>query len=413
MHGLSDTIFYCIMFFSVYVQIFFLFTFFENKKKILGKLSPQTSLGSATPSITVIVPCFNEERSVGKTLTSLLALEHPKDKFEVIVVDDGSRDKTWEIVQAYKDHPQVRIYRKENGGKFTALNYALERTTTEFFSCLDADSTVDPDALTKMMRYFQDTETMAVIPVAVVATPTTFVQRAQKVEYYMSAFYKKIFSLIGGLYVTPGTLPIYRKEVVDKIGGFRHGHNGEDAEMAFRMQEHHMKIVQCHEVVVYTIPPATVRVLYRQRVRWVSCFLGNAIDYRKMIFSRKYGNFGLFTIPSAVIPMFAFLFIFSRAVYNFFDYTIQKIIKFNTVGFELGVPHFDPFFLSFNSLMLVIILCYIMLMTCLAIGMRMVDGRVSFSFDIVYYFIVYILVSPFWLLNSLYNVSTSRQTSWR
>ncbi len=411
MHGLSDTIFYSIMFFSVYVQIFFLFTFFENKKKILGR--PPVSRGTAFPSVTIIVPCFNEQRSIEKTMTSLLSLDYPKDKLEILVVDDGSTDKTWEIIQTYKNTPQVRIFHKENGGKFTALNYALERTTTEFFSCMDADSTVDSDALIKMMRYFEDAETMAVIPVAVVVTPTTFIQRAQKIEYYMSAFYKKIFSIIGGLYVTPGTLPIYRKAVVDRIGGFRHGHNGEDAEMAFRMQEHHMKIVQCHEVVVHTIPPATTKVLYKQRVRWVSAYLGNVVDYRKMIFSRKYGNFGMFTLPSAIIPMFAFLFIFSRGIYNFLDFLIQKFIKFRTVGFEVAAPHFDPFFFSANSILIIIALCYVMLLASMAIGMRMVDGKVKFSFDIVYYFAVYVLLQPFWLLNSFYNISTSRQTTWR
>lgn len=414
MHGISDQIFYGIMFFSVYVQIFFLFTFFENRKKILSKNPLGVATTTYTPSITIIVPCYNEERSIGKTMNSLLALDYPKDKLEIMVVDDGSKDKTWEIVQAYKDHPQVKLFTKPNGGKFTALNFALERINSEFFGCLDADSTVDPDALTKMMRYFEvDKETMAVIPVAVVSTPNTLVQKGQKIEYYLSAFYKKIFSVIGGLYVTPGTLPIYRKLVTDKIGGFKHGHNGEDAEIAFRMQANHMKIVQCHEVVVYTIPPATAKVLYKQRVRWVTSFLANTIDYRKLIFRKKYGNFGMFSLPSAVIPMFAFIFIYSRGAYNLFDYLVQKVVKFKTVGFDLAAPSFDPFFLSSSSFFMIVVLCYVMILACLAIGMKMVDGKVRFTWEIFCYFAIYLLLSPFWMINSIYNATLSRQTTWR
>jgi hyaluronan synthase len=98
MQGISDYIFYGIMFFSVYVQIFFLFTFFENRKKILSKNPLGVATTTYTPSITIIVPCYNEERSIAKTMNSLLALDYPKDKLEIMVVDDGSKDKTWEIV---------------------------------------------------------------------------------------------------------------------------------------------------------------------------------------------------------------------------------------------------------------------------------------------------------------------------
>lgn len=93
------------------------------------------------------------------------------------------------------------------------------------------------------------------------------------------------------------TLPIYRKEVFEKLGGFRHGHNGEDMEMAFRMQTLHMKIAQVHDAVVYTIPPATIKTLYKQRTRWISSYLNNLIDYKHMIFNIKYKHFAFFTIP--------------------------------------------------------------------------------------------------------------------
>src|SRR3989344_7398378 len=254
----STIAFYVFSFLSVYVQVFFIYTFFENRKKILKKDDEKAIELTSEPSITVIVPCWNEEKAIVKTIESLLNLDYPKDKLKIFIIDDGSSDKTWEIIQIFKDIPNIRLFHKKNGGKYTALNLGLENLSTEFFSCLDADSTVEPKALKKMLPYFHNQEVMAVIPSALVTKPETMVQRAQKAEYNMAVFFKKVFSLIGGLHVTPGTLPIYRKQVTDLIGGFRHGHNGEDMEMAFRMQNNYLKIVQCHEAIVHTIPPATI-----------------------------------------------------------------------------------------------------------------------------------------------------------
>src|SRR3989338_2944200 len=284
-------VFYMLIFFSVYIQIFFLVTFFENRKKILKKADPDFELTSY-PSVSVVIPCCNEENSIEKTVNSLLNLDYPKDKLKFIVVDDGSKDKTWEIVQQFKDIPNIKLMHQENRGKYTALNLGLEHSDTEFFSCLDADSSVDPKALKKIMRYFcEESDIMAVIPSALVTTPTNIIQKAQDAEYDMSVFFRKIFSLIGGLHVTPGTLSVYRKKVFEMIGVFRYGHSGEDMEMTFRMQKNHLKIVQCCEAVVYTIPPNSIKTLYKQRVRWLSSFLKNIIDYRSMLFQHKYGNF--------------------------------------------------------------------------------------------------------------------------
>src|SRR3989344_5890539 len=123
MVSISDIIFYILIFLSVYVQVFFLFTFLENRKKIIirkGKIS----LGSY-PGVTIVVPSFNEENTVLKTVNSLLETNYPKDKLEIFLVDDGSTDKTWEVIQKFENYPNVKIFRKENGGKYTALNLGL------------------------------------------------------------------------------------------------------------------------------------------------------------------------------------------------------------------------------------------------------------------------------------------------
>ncbi len=405
-------LFYCVMFCSVFVQVYFLITFFEHRKKILKPHGRFPEL-SDYPGLTVIVPCYNEERSIGKTLDSLLVVDYPKDKLSVIVVDDGSTDSTWEKVQAYKDVPQIMLIHKENGGKFTALNLALGHVKTPYFSCLDADSTVESDVLKKIMPYFHDKETMAVIPSAIITRPESIVEHAQKAEYNMSVFFKKVFSLIGGLHVTPGTLPVYRKEVVDKIGGFRYGHNGEDMEMAFRMQKNQMKIVQCHEARVYTIPPKTVKVLYKQRVRWISAYLGNLVEYRSMLFRPKYGNFAWFTLPSSFISIIAVLVVFFLGTVNIVRFIINRVVEWNTVGYSMGSLKIDFSNWTITSFMAIIALSYILVIICLYIGNLLSEGKARFSPNIFSYVLLYSVIAPLWLMQAVFNTIFSRKTSWR
>ena len=108
-----NVIFYILIFLSVYVQVFFFVTFLENRKKILKKENSDFELKSY-PSVSVVVPCFNEEKSIEKTVHSLLDLDYPKEKLKIIIIDDGSKYKTWEIVQKFNDVPNVKLIHKEN-----------------------------------------------------------------------------------------------------------------------------------------------------------------------------------------------------------------------------------------------------------------------------------------------------------
>src|SRR5665648_458871 len=133
-------IFYVFCFISVYVQIFFLVTFFEKRRHIVH--NPDNLDLLSYPTVTVAVPCYNEEETIDKTVKSLLSLDYPKDKIKIFVIDDGSIDNTWDVIQKFKDNPSIVLLKKENGGKHTAINLALEKTNSEFFGCLDSDSLV-------------------------------------------------------------------------------------------------------------------------------------------------------------------------------------------------------------------------------------------------------------------------------
>ena len=156
---------YIVMFFAVYVQVFFLIIFFEKRKQLRDAHNAPLPELDSFPTVAVIVPAWNEGTTVHGTVESLLALDYPKDKLEVILVDDGSTDDTWQEMLRYKDHPRVKIFQKENGGKHTAVNFGIDHTDADFISCLDADSFVAPDALKRIIAVFQKKpEVMAVAP---------------------------------------------------------------------------------------------------------------------------------------------------------------------------------------------------------------------------------------------------------
>jgi len=414
MVSISDIIFYVLIFLSVYVQVFFLFTFLENRKKIIirkGKIS----LGSY-PGVTIVVPSFNEENTVLKTVNSLLETNYPKDKLEIFLVDDGSTDKTWEVIQKFENYPNVKIFRKENGGKYTALNLGLANSQSEFFGGLDADSFADPEAIVRIMSYFEkDPNIMAVAPAVIVHSSEKIIQSAQKAEYHMGLYLKKMLCFLGAINVTPGPLTIFRRKVFDDLGPYRHGHNTEDMEIAYRMQKHHYKIEHCNDAYVHTNTPPSVKRLYKQRLRWIYGFINNTIDYRNIIFKKRYGNFSLFTLPMGVISIFSVSYLFGRIVYNIGDFIYSKVLLFRTVGWNLAGSgfHFDTFFINIRSFALLIILIYLLVIFAMIFGKRMAEGKWGVSLGMLYFFPVFSFIAPFWLMKAVYNTIIKRKPAWR
>lgn len=414
MASFFDTIFYILIFLSVYAQVFFFVTFLENRKKIVIR-EKEIKLKSY-PSVTIVVPCWNEEKTVRKTVLSLQKLNYPKDKLKIFLINDGSTDNTQEVVNEFSDYPNIKVFHKENGGKFTALNLGLEKSDTEFFGCLDADSFVHKEALVRIMSYFENDPTaMAVAPAVVVNESKNFVQSAQRAEYNMGLFFKKMLGFLGAINVTPGPLTIFRKKVFNDLGPYRHGHNTEDMEIAYRMQKNNYKIEHCNDAFVYTNTPGTLRKLYKQRLRWIYGFINNTIDYRAVLFRKKYGNFGLFTLPMGVISIFAVSFLFGRIIYSVFNFIHIKILEFNTVGLNINLnkPNFDPFFINTESSLFLMIMVYSLIIFALLFGRKMAKEKKILSWDTVLFFPVFGLMAPFWFLRALFNTIISRKPSWR
>jgi cellulose synthase/poly-beta-1,6-N-acetylglucosamine synthase-like glycosyltransferase len=414
MESVYTGIFYVFSFISVYVQIFFLMTFLEKKRHIVHH--PDILELKNYPTVTIAVPCYNEEGTIDKTVKSLLSLDYPKDKIKIFLIDDGSKDNTWNIIKSFANDINIFAYKKENGGKHTALNLALEKSTAEFFGCLDSDSLVHPQALKRILSYFEnDPNTMAVAPSIIVYNPKNILQYAQNIEYDMSIYTKKMLGFMGGIHVTPGPFSIFRKRVFDELGPYHKAHNTEDQEIALRMQENGYKIDHCPDAYVYTNTPDSVAKLYRQRLRWIYGFIKNLIDYRRLLFKKEYGTVALFTLPSGLVSIIGVIFLFANIIGNIIRFIYQKVIQIQTIGFSHFFDFhykFDWFFVSTKAVLFLSVILYILVIISVMIGRKMAEGKSGFSFAIFYFIIIYSVIAPFWMLRAIYNAIISKESSW-
>jgi cellulose synthase/poly-beta-1,6-N-acetylglucosamine synthase-like glycosyltransferase len=417
MHSISHAVANIALFAVVYVEVFFLVTFLEKRKTMKFRVGPFDL--KSFPTVTVVVPCLNEQNTIAGTAQSLLDLDYPKDKIKIILVDDGSTDDTWKIMQGFKNEPNVELihHEKNGGGKHVPLNAGLARADGEFFACLDADSYVKPDTLTRLLSYFEEhPQCMAVAPSVVTIEPNKFVERAQNAEYMISVYLKKMAGFMGGIHVLPGPFSLFRKRVFEEIGAYSHGHGTEDMEIAFRMQKNHYSIDHCPDAVVYTKTPDTIKKLYKQRTRWVYGFIQLAIEYRRMLFRKKYGNFAIFTLPAGIISIVAAVYLFLYLFYNIFSYIIHKIYEWSVVGLSSEVfSNFsiDWFYINTESILFLTVILYILLLFAMIIGRRLSAGKTGSSFNIILYFIIYSLVAPFWVMKAFLNTTLMKKTKWR
>ncbi len=412
MDNFREILFYSFSFVSLYVQVFFLYVFLQKRKDLLVR-TEKIELPDY-PGVTVTVPAYNESHNIEKTVDSLLKLDYPQDKLFINIVDDGSTDDTWQVMQQYKDHPQIKLFTKSNGGKYTANNLGLENSHTQFVGCLDSDSMVHPESLKRIMTYFFSPDVMAVAPTIVTHNPKTLVQRAQSVEYDFSIFVKKMLSFVDAIHVTPGPFSIFRKTVFDQIGPYRHAHNTEDQEIALRMKENHMRIEHAPDAFVYTIGPHDVRGLYRQRLRWIYGFIKNVFDYRHLVFRKQYGNIGFITLPSGIVSVLSVIFLFFFTIYNIVSFLYKKVLTISANGsvFGTGEVVLDWFYVPTSAILFITILVYLAVFNSLFIGQKIKQGKIKWSFNIILFFFIYSIVAPFWLMKAIYNALKGYQASW-
>ncbi|MEK7786174.1 MAG: glycosyltransferase family 2 protein, partial [Chloroflexota bacterium] len=175
------------------------------------------------------------------------------------------------------------------------------------------------------------------------------------------------------------------------------------------------KIKHCNDAYIYTNTPGTAKKLYKQRLRWIYGFINNTIDYRSVLFKKKYGNFAVFTLPMGVISILSASYLFGSIVYNFGDFLYSKIIQFKTVGFHFTAKifYFDAFFINTQSFIFLIFSVYFLVIFAMILGRRMTEGKWGLSLGMLYFFSIFTILAPFWLMKAVYNTILQRKPAWR
>ena len=351
-----------ILFFTLWLTIIWISFLYADE--------PKKSKLKHYPKISVAIPAYNEEKTIKKTVNSLINSDYPRDKIELIIVNDGSKDNTAKVAkEIIKKNPKFNIIliNKANGGKSSAVNAALDKATGEFFSVVDADSRVAPDGIKQILPYFYDEEVGAVISRVRVDVPKKTLERIQFFEYIMSNMIRKLMALLGTLHITPGVLSTYKTKVLRKVGGFTKDRNNltEDMEIAMRLKYHGYKIEMQTKSLTHTLVPKDLKSLWRQRIRWARGYIYNMWLYKSMIFSRKHGVFGLFQMPINVLVVAVLMINISIIAYSFLDRIIEFTIRSATIkGYFwtiLEFPTLKEIFLAQNlRIMIPIILATVL-----------------------------------------------------
>ena len=404
---------YPFLFIALFFESFVLVTLLSKPARSARGRSHSTKI----PSIAVIVPCWNEVLTVADTASSLLMLDYPADKLEIILVDDGSTDATREEMSRFAEHPQVRIIHKENGGKHTALNAGIAVTDAELVGCLDADSFAEPDALREIVSCFDNPRVAAATAAMSVHKPKNILQHMQNAEYAFGITLRHAFASVGGIYVTPGPFSFYRRDVLNELGGFRYGHQTEDMEMALRIRRAGYEIENAPRARVYTNTPATITSLIKQRTRWISGFLRNVLgEYRCLIGSRRHEALGALVLPIALLSIASGILLFMLMLFLFARNAIAAIEVRSGIPLSYSLlPHgaIDWFYLPANFYLLIAVVVLLASLALITIGKRISKATGNIALGLVSYTLLYGLIVPFWLIRATSDVALGKRRGWR
>ncbi len=401
---------YALLFLCLYFEVFLLVSFLEGSSR--AKHGPITKKNpSYQPKVAIVVPCYNEAKTIGGTLRSLQALHYPADKLEIIVVDDGSTDDTYTIARQFES-ASIRVFHKGNGGKHSAMNFALERTDAELIGCLDADSIVDKNALREIAPIFENEKIAAVTPGIHVHKPETLLQHIQNVEYQLSLFNRFVFAALGSVFITPGPFSIFRAKVVRELGGWRYAHSTEDMEMALRIQSAGHLIANAPRAVVHTNTPRTLKALFRQRVRWTYGWLRNAADYRSMLGNRAFGNLGMIILPWAMLSIGAGIYFFARIVYYSVKFGFDETTRLQIMGLH---PHFgvNTFYINTSAVWLLVLIAVGLIFALICIGSQIGTGSRRPPSATPLFLLFYSFLTPMWLITAVVRAVFKTGVQWR
>jgi cellulose synthase/poly-beta-1,6-N-acetylglucosamine synthase-like glycosyltransferase len=252
-------------------------------------------LMESSPSISVIIPAHNEEKTIAACIESVLENKYPWK--HIVVVDDGSTDNTYRIASRYKDRITL-LARSKSSMKAYALNYGLQAAKGEIVVTVDADTVIAWDFLSIVASYFSNPTIVAASGnLRVSNSNSNFLTRLQALEYIIAFdIGRRLQSFFNTLLIIPGAVGVVRRSILESLGGYD-PLIGEDFDVTLKVHKVKGRVVFMPEAYAWTEVPETWRSWMRQRIRWHRSQIRMLIRHRNIFFRRRFGTPGLLGAP--------------------------------------------------------------------------------------------------------------------
>lgn len=396
-------IYLSLMFISLYMFSFFVILTIKNKNRLFESPLPKKDY-----LISILVPAYNEEDSIQDTIDHVMSLNYPKDKLEVIAINDGSKDKTYKILCELKNkYPILKILNKENSGKADSLNQGINMSKGELIAVVDSDSFPSKDSLMKLTGFFNEDKIAAVTSFVTVRNKDeNFFAKIQSIEYMILGWARKLLDFVDSVYVTNGPLSLYRKKYLIEVKGFDLKTVTEDIDVTWNLLAHGYKTAMCLDARVSTVVPSKFKSWYRQRTRWGLGGLQAIFKYKSMFF--KKGMFGAFILPfvsfSIIISLIAFVF----SLYLIFKGVILRSEVFaKSLISNVSVFHFQDVNLSPSVLFFYLIILFSSSITYYSyiLYKTRYDEKLSTKrfFNLIFYILFYLSIYSVVWFSSIYR----------
>jgi biofilm PGA synthesis N-glycosyltransferase PgaC len=220
------------------------------------------------PLVTILVPCYNEELGIESAILSLLKIDYPNK--EILILDDGSRDRTLEIAKKFERNECVRVIYKQNSGKALTLNRGIQEALGDYVLCMDADSVLSTNVLKKAISYFESDKKLGAVAGSVqVGNTKSLLASYQKLEYIIGLnFVKAAQSYLNIVNIVPGPIGVFKRDALLEVGLYHHDTFAEDADLSVRLLMAGYHINYCPEMLATTEVPEKLDQLIIQRYRW-------------------------------------------------------------------------------------------------------------------------------------------------
>jgi cellulose synthase/poly-beta-1,6-N-acetylglucosamine synthase-like glycosyltransferase/spore germination protein YaaH/peptidoglycan/xylan/chitin deacetylase (PgdA/CDA1 family) len=253
---------------------------------------------SFTPFVSVVIAAYNEEKVICKTVNSLLSSGYPA--FEILIIDDGSKDNTSVVIQEfYANHPHVKLIKKTNGGKSSAVNLGFKEAKGEIVVALDADTLIAENAISLLVNHFKNEDVAAVSGNVKVGNKRNLLTNWQHIEYVTGFnLERRAFAALNCITVVPGAIGAWRKTAVEEAGYFKEDTLAEDTDITLTLLRNGKKIEFEEKAYAYTEVPEDIKSLAKQRYRWVYGTLQCLWKHREALFNKKHNSLGYIALPN-------------------------------------------------------------------------------------------------------------------